>query len=119
MSENEERVNVGKRLREAREKKGLTLDDLQQATKIQKRYLIAIEDEKFDELPGDFYVRAFVKQYADTVGLDGNTLLKDYDDDLPQTKTAEYSNHLAQAVETRTGNRPLTGLTGRAVTYQP
>ena len=52
MSENEERVNVGKKLREAREKKGLTLDDLQQATKIQKRYLIAIEDEKFDELPG-------------------------------------------------------------------
>lgn len=44
MSENEERVNVGKKLREAREKKGLTLDDLQQATKIQKRYLIAIED---------------------------------------------------------------------------
>ena len=117
MSENEERVNVGKKLREAREKKGLTLDDLQQATKIQKRYLIAIEDEKFDELPGDFYVRAFVKQYADTVGLDGNTLLKDYDDDLPQTKTAEYSNHLAQAVETRTGNRQPT--VDRARRYLP
>ncbi|MCT2872429.1 helix-turn-helix domain-containing protein [Limosilactobacillus fermentum] len=117
MSENEERVNVGKKLREAREKKGLTLDDLQQATKIQKRYLIAIEGEKFDELPGDFYVRAFVKQYADTVGLDGNTLLKDYDDDLPQTKTAEYSNHLAQAVETRTGNRQPT--VDRARRYLP
>lgn len=120
MSENEERVNVGKKLREAREKKGLTLDDLQQATKIQKRYLIAIEDEKFDELPGDFYVRAFVKQYADTVGLDGNTLLKDYDDDLPQTKTAEYSNHLAQAVETRTGNRqPTVDRVDRARRYLP
>ncbi|MDF4005752.1 helix-turn-helix domain-containing protein [Limosilactobacillus fermentum] len=120
MSENEERVNVGKKLREAREKKGLTLDDLQQATKIQKRYLITIEDEKFDELPGDFYVRAFVKQYADTVGLDGNTLLKDYDDDLPQTKTAEYSNHLAQAVETRTGNRqPTVDRVDRARRYLP
>ena len=120
MSENEERVNVGKKLREAREKKGLTLDDLQQATKIQKRYLIAIEDEKFDELPGDFYVRAFVKPYADTVGLDGNTLLKDYDDDLPQTKTAEYSNHLAQAVETRTGNRqPTVDRVDRARRYLP
>lgn len=120
MSENEERVNVGKKLREAREKKGLTLDDLQQATKIRKRYLIAIEDEKFDELPGDFYVRAFVKQYADTVGLDGNTLLKDYDDDLPQTKTAEYSNHLAQAVETRTGNRqPTVDRVDRARRYLP
>lgn len=105
MSENEERVNIGQKLRAAREAKGLTLDDLQQATKIQKRYLIAIEDEKFDELPGDFYVRAFVKQYADTVGLDGAALLKDYDEDLPETKTADYSDHLTEAVETRTGKR--------------
>lgn len=105
MSENGEQVKIGQKLRAAREAKGLTLDDLQQATKIQKRYLIAIEDEKFDELPGDFYVRAFVKQYANTVGLDGTALLKDYDDELPETKTADYSEHLSQAVETRAGKR--------------
>ena len=106
MSENEEkRPEVGKKLHDARVAKGYTLDDLQQATKIQKRYLIAIEDEKFDELPGDFYVRAFVKQYADTVGLDGEDLLKEYDDDLPKAKTDEYS----EAVETRaTSKRKLT-----------
>lgn len=110
MSENEEkRPEVGKKLHDARVAKGYTLDDLQQATKIQKRYLIAIEDEKFDELPGDFYVRAFVKQYADTVGLDGEDLLKEYDDDLPKAKTDEYSEHIAQAVETRaTSKRKLT-----------
>lgn len=120
MSENEERANIGQKLREAREQKGLTLDDLQQATKIQKRYLIAIEDEKFTELPGDFYVRAFVKQYADTVGLDGNTLLRDYDDELPQTKTDEYADHLARAVETRMGNRqPTVDRVDRARRYLP
>lgn len=110
MSENEEkRPEVGKKLHDARVAKGYTLDDLQQATKIQKRYLIAIEDEKFDELPGDFYVRAFVKQYADTVGLDGEDLLKEYDDNLPKAKTDEYSEHIAQAVETRaTSKRKLT-----------
>ena len=66
---------IGQTLKEAREKKGLTLDDLQQTTKIQKRYLIAIEAENFDALPGDFYVRAFIQQYAKVVDLDGDELL--------------------------------------------
>lgn len=108
MSENEKQLQIGQQLKDARVANGYTLDDLQQATKIQKRYLIAIEDEKFDELPGDFYVRAFVKQYADTVGIDGNELLKDYDDYLPKTKTTEYSEHLTQAVETRRGSHKVT-----------
>lgn len=103
--EQEPQVKIGQKLQAARQSKGYTLDDLQQLTKIQKRYLIAIEDEKFDELPGDFYVRAFVKQYADTVGLDGNDLLKEFDEQLPKTKTEEYSNHISQAVETRASQR--------------
>ncbi|WP_203649821.1 helix-turn-helix domain-containing protein [Secundilactobacillus yichangensis] len=88
MSENTK--SIGETLRDARIAKGFTLDDLQQTTKIQKRYLIAIEDGKFSDLPGDFYVRAFIKQYAQTVGLDGNELLNEYSDQLPSTKTQEY-----------------------------
>ncbi|WP_267200927.1 helix-turn-helix domain-containing protein [Limosilactobacillus kribbianus] len=112
MSENnseQKHLEIGKKLQEARQEKGYTLDDLQQITKIQKRYLIAIEDEKFDELPGDFYIRAFVKQYANTVGLDGDELLKEYDDDLPKAKTAEYSEHITQAVESRTSQHKTLG----------
>lgn len=108
-SEQQKHVEIGKKLQKARQAKGYTLDDLQQITKIQKRYLIAIEDEKFDELPGDFYMRAFVKQYADTVGLDGDDLLKEYEDDLPKAKTAEYSDHIAQAVESRASQRKTIG----------
>ncbi|GAK47914.1 XRE family transcriptional regulator [Secundilactobacillus oryzae JCM 18671] len=89
MSENEG-TSIGKTLRDARIAKGFTLDDLQQTTKIQKRYLIAIEDERFEDLPGDFYVRAFIKQYADTVDLDGSELLNEFSNKLPNTKTQEY-----------------------------
>ena len=67
--------NIGQTLKAAREKKGYTLDDLQQITKIQKRYLIAIEENNFEALPGQFYVRAFVRQYANTVGLDGDAVV--------------------------------------------
>lgn len=123
MSENEQQnqnTEIGNKLRQARQAKGYTLDDLQQITKIQKRYLIAIEDEKFDELPGDFYVRAFVKQYANTVGLDGDELLKEYDDDLPRVKTSEYSDHIAQAVETRASQRKtISNSVNRSKRYLP
>lgn len=122
MSENdsEQQMKIGKKLQKARQAKGYTLDDLQQITKIQKRYLIAIEDEKFDELPGDFYVRAFIKQYADTVGLDGGELLREYDDDLPEAKTAEYSDHISQAVETRASQRKtVSNSVSKARQYLP
>lgn len=106
MSEN--KITLGKTLKDARIAKGFTLDDLQQATKIQKRYLIAIEDQQFDELPGDFYVRAFIKQYADMVDLDGAELLKQFDSALPSTQTQEYVDKVNETnPETRSQQRKV------------
>ncbi|GLB46669.1 XRE family transcriptional regulator [Philodulcilactobacillus myokoensis] len=100
---NKEEVTIGRKLANARIKKGYSIDDLQKMTKIQKKYLIAIEGNHFDQLPGDFYVRAFVKQYADSVGLDGRELLNDYDAKLPNTKSDDYVNKVSEdKLETRT-----------------
>ncbi|MEH7350373.1 helix-turn-helix domain-containing protein [Gottfriedia acidiceleris] len=63
-------TELGKYLREAREAKGLSIDDVQELTKIQKRYLEAIEEGNYEILPGQFYVRAFIRQYAETIGVD-------------------------------------------------
>ncbi|WP_270764783.1 helix-turn-helix domain-containing protein [Weissella confusa] len=77
---NEERNSViGQELQKARLDKGLSLDDIQQTTKIQKRYLAAIENGQFDQLPGVFYERAFVRQYANAVGLDVADFMKNHD----------------------------------------
>ncbi|MBD7907065.1 helix-turn-helix domain-containing protein [Sporosarcina sp. Sa3CUA8] len=69
---------LGDRLKEARKANGYTLDDLQAITKIQKRYLAGIENEDYSMMPGSFYVRAFIKQYAEAVGLEAQEMLSLY-----------------------------------------
>lgn len=82
---------LGQALRDAREKKGLTLDELQEETKIQKRYLQAIEEGDFDKLPGEFYRRAFIKSYAETLGFDFAAFVEEYGNELPKIQHEEAS----------------------------
>ena len=82
-------TELGKVLKEARESKGLSLDDLQQLTKIQKRYLIGIEEGNYEMMPGKFYVRAFIKQYAEAVGLDAEQLFAAHQTDIPAAAQQE------------------------------
>ena len=65
-------------LREQREKSGLTLQQLANKTRIDLRFLEAIEQGNFAFLP-ELYVKAFVKQYAKTIGLDENLSLKKFE----------------------------------------
>ncbi|CAM3948381.1 helix-turn-helix domain-containing protein [Cohnella lubricantis] len=81
--------DLGLLLRKAREQRGYTLDDIQEATKIRKRYLEAIEQGDYKVLPGSFYVRAFVKTYAETVGLDAEEVLRLYHKELPKPPAPE------------------------------
>lgn len=94
-------TELGNRLREAREEKGWSLDDLQHMTKIQKRYLRGIEEGNYDVMPGHFYVRAFIKQYAETVGLDPEIIFDEYKNDLPRMMNEDLPEQLSR-VKTRT-----------------
>jgi helix-turn-helix protein/uncharacterized protein DUF4115 len=69
---------IGGSLREARLKRGLTPADVQKAIRIRDRYLQALEEERWEALPGDAYVKGFLRTYADYLGLDGNLYVDEY-----------------------------------------
>lgn len=66
---------IGRRLVEAREARGLTLDDAERDTRISKRYLQALEQEQFDVIPAPVYARGFLRSYSQYVGLDPQEML--------------------------------------------
>jgi len=66
--------SVGGRLKATREEKNLSLDEVARATKIRKEFLLAIEEDRLDALPGSVFARGFVRTYADFLGVDGQTL---------------------------------------------
>jgi hypothetical protein len=69
---------IGGSLREARLKRGLTPADVQKAIRIRDRYLQALEEERWELLPGDAYVKGFLRTYADYLGLDGSLYVDEY-----------------------------------------
>ncbi|WLP61267.1 helix-turn-helix domain-containing protein [Bacillus pumilus] len=101
-------TELGKRLIEAREEKGMSLEDLQTVTKIQKRYLLAIEQGNYDIIPGKFYVRAFIKQYAEAVGLNPEQLFEEFRKDVPSTYNDEVSDKLSNIKPQRELPKPAS-----------
>jgi helix-turn-helix protein len=69
---------IGNSLRSARERQDLGYPEIELATKIRAKYVRALEEEDFDALPGDTYVRGFLRTYADFLGLDGEIYVDEY-----------------------------------------
>ncbi|MBC2026102.1 helix-turn-helix domain-containing protein [Listeria welshimeri] len=99
-------TELGDKLKQARREKGLSLDDLQQITKIQKRYLVAIEEGNYAVMPGKFYARAFIKQYAEAVGLDSATLFDEFESEVPDTPQQEVVNNEPTRVQSKRNPMP-------------
>jgi hypothetical protein len=69
---------IGNSLREARLRQGLDFPELEQSTKIRGKYLRALEQEEFEQLPGPTYVKGFLRSYAEYLGLDGQLYVDEY-----------------------------------------
>jgi cytoskeleton protein RodZ len=94
---------IGNSLREARLRQGLDLPRIEEATKIRGKYLRALEEERFEVLPGETYVKGFLRTYADYLGLEGQLYLDEYNS---RFTTAEEAP-VAQSTTPRRRGRPV------------
>jgi curved DNA-binding protein CbpA len=76
----------GAELKRLRESRGVRLEDIASVTKVSRRILEDIENERHDRLPAPVYVRAFLQQYARLVGLDPRATAEAYLARLPRPR---------------------------------
>ncbi len=77
---------IGASLTAARQARGLELRDAEQLTCLRARYLTALEDERYDLLPGRTYTRTFLRTYAHALGLHADRIVAEFDEQHPDTE---------------------------------
>ncbi|HLV64513.1 MAG TPA: helix-turn-helix domain-containing protein, partial [Polyangiaceae bacterium] len=70
--------SVGQYLREQREARGISIEEISRGTRVPVSSVERIESDRFDELPGEVFVRGFVKSYARALGLPADDVLARY-----------------------------------------
>jgi len=71
-------ASFGEELKRERELRGISLKEIAEATKISIRFLEALEQDKFDMLPGGVFNRGFIRAYARFIGVDGEEMVNAY-----------------------------------------
>ena len=73
---------MGSTFRAEREKRGLTIKDIERETSIRAKYLEALEQGKYDVLPSEVYVKGFIRNYADFLHLNAEKLVQEYREEI-------------------------------------
>ncbi|WP_003541287.1 helix-turn-helix domain-containing protein [Desulfotomaculum nigrificans] len=84
-------MQIGETLRKARTEKGYSLEFLEESTKIRAKYLEALENEKFDVLPGQVYAKAFLRTYAKYLNLDVDEIMAEFNQRQNKEEPVEVS----------------------------
>lgn len=105
----------GDKFRQTREKKNLSLDDVSNVTKISSRMLQAIEEERFDQLPGGVFNKGFIRAYAKHLGLNDEEAVTDY---LACLRQAQIDAHEVWETPTTVGARNAAPVGRSAGAYE-
>ena len=85
------------------------MEQIVQSTKISSRFLQAIEDEQFDQLPGGIFSTSYLRQYAAAIGYDEDALMAFYNQKMnpsaPISKAPQTGNRQPRAAGSLVANR--------------
>lgn len=85
---------ISTKLRQAREQKGLRIEEVAISTHIRQVFLEALDEGRFEDLPEPIYVQGFIRRYADAVGLDGNALADLFASVTLPVESEQYNTNL-------------------------
>ena len=91
---------IGETLAATRRLRGIGLDEVEDRLKLRRRYLLAMEQEQWQQLPGPTYARAFLRTYATYLGLDAEALVADYSDQCEPAEAEGLSPPTAPDAQT-------------------
>jgi cytoskeleton protein RodZ len=103
--------DIGASLREARTLRGLSFDDVQKGLRIRERYLLALEEERWEALPGEAYVKGFLRTYAEFLGLNGTLYVDEFNERFATPDDEPFvPESLAPARTSRILTRTIVGV---------
>ena len=82
-AQEEQLQEIGTHLRQVRQKKSISIEEVADKTHIRLRMLKALEGGQLDHLPEPVYIQGFIRRYGDFLGLDGNALAQTFPLDSP------------------------------------
>lgn len=98
---------IGEELERARKQKGLSLHDVENATKIRVKYLDALESEDYEVLPGRVYIIGFMRTYAKFLGLDDELLVSQFKEKVSPPPFREEEPPVKQRPVRKTNKKRL------------
>ena len=92
--------NFGSYLKHERELRGVPLEEISRITKIHIRFLEALEDNRFDELPGEVFIKGYIRSYANIIGSDVDEMLNSYEESIGNKSIEKGPNSQSKSTNT-------------------
>jgi cytoskeletal protein RodZ len=101
--------NFGLHLKHERELRGVSLEEIAESTRIHIRYLEALESNEFDDMPGEVFVKGYIRSYARVIGSDSEEMVNFYDEAVGKDRKIELDKVAGSNEKDSPGNKKAAG----------